>query len=445
LYIPLQFWFNRNVGLALPLIALQYHEVKIIIEFASAAEIFSMDTDESSQFTLTSKAGAGSDDIESAELFVDYIYLDTDERRRFAQVSHEYLIEQVQHTGTGVTLSPGTTNKETLNFNHPVKELIWTVPAVTDGNSYTTAKLMLNGHDRFAAREEEYFQLYQPFRHHCNIPRQNLPAAAQLTSNHSTLEPSDSLGNGDLTTDAAPVVVSTDEIATPVGANTFCLLVTSAPFSTVTADAVATASGDGATPAAGLNAAVTAENWAAQTITGKAAIQVTDANGAFWSQYVGRPIQLTGTNLLQAPGDATLGTTVDVVLSKVVVAANANVTTGAINDGTLLYFNKNFLNITGTGVTNTTVTAAKAYLPDLNLAKEASTSKMTRSINCYSFGLKPEEHQPSGTCNFSRIDNAMLQFGQHGTLGNDTKLNIYAVSYNVLRIMSGMGGLAYSN
>ena len=63
----------------------------------------------------------------------------------------------------------------------------------------------------------------------------------------------------------------------------------------------------------------------------------------------------------------------------------------------------------------------------------------TKHIYCYSFALKPEEHQPSGTCNFSRIDNA--KFCSSGT----EAFTIYAVNYNVLRIMSGMGGLAYSN
>ena len=62
-------------------------------------------------------------------------------------------------------------------------------------------------------------------------------------------------------------------------------------------------------------------------------------------------------------------------------------------------------------------------------------------INVYSFALKPEEHQPSGTLNMSRIDTAVLSLSS-SLKGN---LSIYAVNYNVLRIMSGMGGLAYSN
>ncbi len=69
----------------------------------------------------------------------------------------------------------------------------------------------------------------------------------------------------------------------------------------------------------------------------------------------------------------------------------------------------------------------------------------SKHIYCYSFALKPEEHQPSGTCNFSRIDNAKLIFTRtSGTYSGDT-LTVWAVNYNVLRIMSGMGGLAYSN
>ena len=81
-FLPLRFWFNRNPGLALPLIALQYHEVKVVIEGATNC----------------------------GNLLVNYLYLDTDERRRFAQVSHEYLIEQVQHTG-GESIAASASSK----------------------------------------------------------------------------------------------------------------------------------------------------------------------------------------------------------------------------------------------------------------------------------------------------------------------------------------------
>ena len=153
LYVPLEFWFCRNPGLALPLIALQYHEVKVNMEFASSAV-------------------SGLTSLDSASLWVDYIFLDTDERRRFAQLSHEYLIEQLQFTGEE-TIAAGASRVK-LNFNHPVKELVWvqqnsTAPAGT----YVpcdTAKLQLNGHDRFAERAGTYFTLVQPYQHHTNIP-----------------------------------------------------------------------------------------------------------------------------------------------------------------------------------------------------------------------------------------------------------------------------------
>ena len=143
-WLPLQFWFCKNPGLALPLIALQYHEVKLIINVG----------------TLTHSGH---------KVWVDYIYLDTDERRRFAQQSHEYLIEQVQEQS--VTASTASQDVE-LNFNHPVKELIWAggfaAGALTAfaGAATETVQLKLNGHDRFASREARYFSKVQVYQHH---------------------------------------------------------------------------------------------------------------------------------------------------------------------------------------------------------------------------------------------------------------------------------------
>jgi hypothetical protein len=174
LYIPLQFWFNRNPGLALPLIALQYHEVKLNIKFASKQNTYTNLTtvgidDRTHVADWSDFDGIG--DMQSASLYVDYIYLDTDERRRFAQVSHEYLIEQLQFTG-----DENVKSKIKLNFNHPVKELIWVEklggdqPTGEFATSYTKANIQLNGHDRFSSREPSYFQLVQPYQHHTRIP-----------------------------------------------------------------------------------------------------------------------------------------------------------------------------------------------------------------------------------------------------------------------------------
>jgi hypothetical protein len=171
--IPLQFWFCRHTGLALPLIALQYHEVKFAIEFEAVANLVkALNVD-----GVTASTPSGS--ITSASMYVDYIYLDTEERRRFAQISHEYLIEQLQYTGDE-SLS-GTSNRVKLNFNHPVKELIWVcqdssldasnfADAASGNNPCSKAKLQLNGHDRFSERDGSYFNVVQPFQHHTNIP-----------------------------------------------------------------------------------------------------------------------------------------------------------------------------------------------------------------------------------------------------------------------------------
>ena len=230
LYVPLQFWFNRNPGLALPLIALQYHEVKILIKFRPLSEL------------TTAVAGDMANTDFEAQLFVDYIYLDTEERRRFAQMSHEYLIDQLQFTGTESISDQNTTVR--LNFNHPVKELIWTfhdqdkTALDYSADALVTGRIQLNGHDRMSSRPGTYFSRVQPYYHHTRCP--------------------------------------------------------------------------------------------------------------------------------------------------------------------------------------------------------------AKDIYCYSFALRPEEHQPSGSCNFSRIDNASLRIETTASVVG-RNINVYAINYNVLRIVSGMGGLAYSN
>jgi hypothetical protein len=158
-YVPLEFWFCRNIGLALPLIALQYHEVKI-------------------NLTLNDKDTTnGIASVSEVELWADYIFLDTDERRRFAQLSHEYLIEQVQFTGGETIGNAAGTTKSKLSFNHPVKELVWvnkhTSTTSATWNTYqatTDFQLQLNGNDRFAKRDAKYFTHVQPYQHHENIP-----------------------------------------------------------------------------------------------------------------------------------------------------------------------------------------------------------------------------------------------------------------------------------
>mgnify|MGYP006093231775 CR=1 FL=1 len=194
LYIPLEFWFCRNIGLALPLIALQYHEVKFKIEFSEKDEIalmYESDDTISNEVELTSEAKIKIGSQLLCNIYVDYIFLDTDERRKFAQLSHEYLIEQLQFTGE----EQSNQQQIRLNFNHPVKELVWVSKwaqnhtndnnslvnwnnysiednADADGkNSFVQGSIKLNGNDRIANREGRYFDLVQPYQHHTNIPK----------------------------------------------------------------------------------------------------------------------------------------------------------------------------------------------------------------------------------------------------------------------------------
>lgn len=196
LYVPLQFWFNRHIGLALPLIALQYHEVRIDVEFRELNELFINTGNPHDGGYCEFQAHLG-----TTALYVDYIYLDTDERRAFAQKHHEYLIEQLQFTGDESICA--RSNKVRINFNHPTKELIWVIQkdvyierpcldlnfignqwsnyqlypgevdgfeemnfSQTPGNPVCIAKLQLNGHDRFSTREGSYFNQVQVYQHH---------------------------------------------------------------------------------------------------------------------------------------------------------------------------------------------------------------------------------------------------------------------------------------
>jgi hypothetical protein len=199
LYVPLLFWFNRNPGLALPLIALQYHEVKINIDFRPIGEcLWAVKTLSGAVTGTLSVTNAYQSSLVAASLYVDYVFLDTDERRKMAQNPHEYLIEQLQFTGADSITSSGDSMKSIrMNFNHPCKELVWVIKPdvssttadvvaapywnnftdrttdnqyILSSNPVTKAKIQLNGNDRFAERNGTYFNLVQPYQHHEYTP-----------------------------------------------------------------------------------------------------------------------------------------------------------------------------------------------------------------------------------------------------------------------------------
>ena len=278
-YIPLMFFFCRNPGAALPLIALQYHEVKINVMWNKVKLIYNQPT-----------GAAISTGPAQANLVLDYIYLDVEERRRMAQESHEYLIEQTQfNEDKGLTSAQ---NRVDLTFNHPVKELIWVT-------QYS-------------------------WRKNCQI-----------------LPPTEIQATGNTNTKVSPL----------------------------TYDAM-----------------------------------IYDCN-----------LQLNGQDRMQSlPGDYF-----------------------AVVQPFQHHSGLSFLDGDGTSV----------VIP----ATGQATNPANGGVYMYSFAIKPEEHQPSGTCNFSRIDSATLVFSIDGqkSIGTSDKYNadirVYAINYNILRVMSGMGGLAYSN
>tara|TARA_Y100001970_G_scaffold293211_1_gene438531 strand:- start:1497 stop:3062 length:1566 start_codon:yes stop_codon:yes gene_type:complete len=338
LYVPLQFWYCRNPGLALPLIALQYHEVKINLDIRNIEEcLWAVSAIDG---TGTKVTDAYKQSLAAASLFVDYIFLDTDERRRMAQNPHEYLIEQLQFTGDESVGS--SSNKIKLNLNHPCKELVWVVQP--DANVDYCASLAANTHlnNLLGAQPFNYTDAFDA-----------LPNAVHAFGGTTATS----------------------------GANGF---ITSAGFFE---DPFAN---DGATMSAN-----------ALSNTGDSG--VSDA-GTFVLAETALDMHCWGEN--------------PVVVAKLQLNGQDRFSE---REGT--YF-------------------------DLVQPFQHHTRAPDTGINVYSFALRPEEHQPSGTCNFSRIDNATLQLVlSNATVQgvNTAKVRVYAVNYNVLRIMSGMGGLAYSN
>jgi hypothetical protein len=164
--IPLLFWFCRNPGLALPLVALQNQDVKLKIQLETLTNLI-----QSGTFTpLTPPSDL------NLTLWVDYVFLDTDERRRFAQVSHEYLIEQVQVNNFTVATTETTNKRCELWFDYPIKEFNWVIHTPTDklfdfDNTFTTAKFELDSRVIVPSRRPEYFLQIENYNHHQRVPR----------------------------------------------------------------------------------------------------------------------------------------------------------------------------------------------------------------------------------------------------------------------------------
>lgn len=186
LYVPLVFWFNRCPGLALPLVALEYHQVRIHIEI-NENKFLLFKSGSPSTYSTTDYSGSL-----DMKLYADYIYLDDDERRYFTSMPIEYLIEQVQFNGDEYINSNISSYQTNLNFKNPVKEINWvhissnssatadahynpyfdySLTGMGSNDSFSTARITINGVDRFRERYSDYFLLVQNYQTRNNIPR----------------------------------------------------------------------------------------------------------------------------------------------------------------------------------------------------------------------------------------------------------------------------------
>ena len=340
LYIPLIFWFNRNPGLALPLIALQYHEVKVNIEFNNWSDVIWTD---SNSLTVPS--------LVDVSLWVDYVYLDSDERKRFAQASHEYLIEQVQYTGEE-SISSARPNIK-MNYNHPAKMLVWVMQK-------------------------------------------------------------DDLNNPTSTTSSGGTTI-------PTGVTQFC----------------------GMQP---LNYTDQFDETKARTDT-----TITTAAGTLWANGGARQFWYNLDNTLMDPNSGATAVSYPVssrALGKYTwTGGKSPIETAKIQ----LNGQDRFTERPG------------SYFDTVQPFQHFDNVPGAAGIHVYSFALKPAEHQPSGSCNMSRIDNANLQIalktsfqqmnytlplqypnvpGSYPPASSASyygTLKLHCVNYNVLRIMSGMG------
>ena len=181
LIIPLRFYFCLDSGLSLPIVSLYNQDIEFYFHFRDANECVIKEKGITNLgLTMT-----------NVKLMVNYIYLDVDEREYFMNKPQEYLIEQVQYQSESVS---GTSSRPRLNFNHPVKELVWGFKASTNlwvkGSCYGKAKIQLNGHDRFAERDEDYFRLVQPYQHHTSCDNENPANVYSFALNPEQHQPS---------------------------------------------------------------------------------------------------------------------------------------------------------------------------------------------------------------------------------------------------------------
>ena len=422
IYIPLQFWFNKNPGLALPLIALQYHEVKLIVEFEKTSNIKFIRNNNDAKPYIASQVKSITDFNANAEaadkftintvtLYCDYIFLDTDERRRFAQVSHEYLIEQLQFNES-VSATRALTSQAKMNidltFNHPCKELVWVCQLASatgtymysDGQAYVAPTIAL-----------------------AYVTTKAFATTTTTTDNQNLVL----IVDGETKTFTLAIKEYANVAALITELNTLTGFTTSVTATVDGTKLVLTSTGVGG---GGGGSSISMSATSGSDLTTMIGNPATDhvVTGEVISGVIGEnnnKVELMASGKLQLNGHDRMQTRQGSYYR--IVQPYQHHTGGAIHGNEL----------------------------NMNEVSNSNDDLENGYVYCYSFALRPEEHQPSGTCNFSRIDNAVLNMNISSASHNNTSegaavaesvnVRVYAVNYNVLRIMSGMGGLAYSN
>ena len=237
LYIPFQFWFNRNPGVYLPLLAMQYHPVRINVKFRDLAGMI-INTNMSATCAPVQPEPTS---LVEVRLWGDYVFLDTEERRRFVANTHEYLIEQIQYTPK-ISI-PATVNTQTvrMEFNHPLREIFWAIRRdvmelthewfnFASTSAYETgiprdilqdATLQVDGYDRFDTRDAGYFRLAQPYQYHTTTDVKQYFYLYSFALRPEDMQPSGSLNasridNMNLTVNLRPDSNETPTITVPL-------------------------------------------------------------------------------------------------------------------------------------------------------------------------------------------------------------------------------------
>jgi len=479
MYVPLQFWFNRNNGLALPLIALQYHDVRMTVVFNPASQCVNY---------VGASAPLDMPAMTDCNLLIDYVYLDSEERKRFAQNAHEYLIEQLQFTGSETAAMQ---NKYRLNFNHPSKYVVWALHSSRFFNPNAEARWLAHAEngDWHAARDRFAKLLAAVTASGFKYDR----VARTIVINNDV----QNLVAGDVVEVTADVNVNNDLAALLAKIDVkFVVKRPDGSLSSSVASSLGVSSSASSTDVSSTtyNSSLHEVKYPVCIATGNDtnAAGVTSNlfgnNGAFGTTHVLTDLVNNGIvarneltledmnlNILELAGLLNIGNSSNGVLGGS-ISTLKGLSDPANRDQFLsdvsVYVSDHFNYGNKPDGSDNPTWSAKLQLNGHDRFQDRDgnyfnyvqpyqhwSNTPADGINSYSFALKPEDHQPTGTCNFSRIDNATLLVSlgeKNAPAGNSTKynakalsgnplMNIYTVNYNVLRVMSGMAGTAYSN